>query len=235
VSVEPYPHSSVLPLPCLALITDRHQAGGRPLEELVVQAAEGGVDLVQVREKDLPPDELYELTCRIDRVLYPRTTLIFVNDRVDVVLAAAVDGVHLPERSVPPWPMTEMAQHVLTGKSIHGLAGITSPYSTGAHYLQFGTVFPSRSKPGREAAGLAALAEVCCAANRPVLAVGGIDASNAGAAIRAGAAGVAVISAIMAASDPKAAAAALRRAIDDAWLPLHGPKVPYPWGDQRRR
>lgn len=232
-----------LPRPCLALITDRQLAGSRPLAEIVARAVEGGVNLVQLREKDLPAGELHELACRL-RAVVSGGALLLVNDRLDVALAAGLDGVHLPETGLPVAEAVRLGATagLLVGRSVHDPGAAAQAIRDGAAYIQYGTVFPSRSKPGRAASGLDSLREVCQAVRAVVtagllpgsgaadegargapkggaggaLAVGGIDASNAAGAIRAGADGCAVISAIMAADDPRAAARALRRAIEEA-------------------
>src|SRR4051812_45582266 len=89
-----------LPIPCLALVTDRHQAQGRPLDAVVAAALDGGVNLVQLREKDLSARELWALAIRL-RELTEGRALLLVNDRLDVALAAGADGVHLAGHSLP--------------------------------------------------------------------------------------------------------------------------------------
>ncbi len=89
-----------LRLPTLCLITDRQRLGESPLEAVVEQAAKGGVNLVQLREKDLPAGELLALTGRVREVTRGHALLI-INDRLDVVMASGADGVHLPESGLP--------------------------------------------------------------------------------------------------------------------------------------
>ncbi len=213
---------SDLPRPCLVLITDRHAVGARPLETVVAAAVTGGVDLVQLREKDLAPAALARLAECLLGAIGDRARLV-VNGPVDVALAVGAAGVHLPEAA--PWPdpaLRAARPGFLVGRSVHDVAAARAAATSGADYVQFGTVFPSRSKPGRAAAGLTALAGVCRAVPCPVIAVGGIDAGNAAEVIRARAAGCAVISAILAAPDPEAATRALRAALDAAHTAVAG-------------
>jgi len=202
-----------LPVPCLALVTDRHQTGGRPLEAVVAAALDGGVNLVQLREKDLSARELYALARRL-RELTAGRALFLVNDRLDVALAVEADGVHLAGHSLPPAAARAVAGPTrLIGCSVHDRAEAEAAAQGGADYLLVGTLYPSRSKPGRAAAGPALVAELCAAVAVPLLGIGGITAHNAREVLAAGARGVAVISAIMAAADPAAAAAQLREAL----------------------
>ena len=202
-----------LPTPCLALVTDRHQTRGRPLEAVIGAALDGGVNLVQLREKDLSARELWAVAIRL-RELTEGRALFLVNDRLDVALAAGADGVHLAGHSLPP----AAARAVLgparvLGCSVHDLAEAEAAAAGDPDYLLVGTLYPSRSKPGREAAGPALVQDLRGAVEAPLLGIGGITAHNAREALYAGARGVAVISAIMAARDPAAAAAKLREAL----------------------
>jgi thiamine-phosphate diphosphorylase len=142
---------------------------------------------------------------------------VLVNRRIDVALAAALDGVHLGFDAAPP----ALARRLLGAGALLGLAthapGEASPAEQAElSYLQLAPIFPPLSKPPvRAPLGLAVLARAS-RAKLPVFAQGGIEAANAAACIEAGAAGVAVTGAILAADDPGAAAAKLRRALDEA-------------------
>ena len=198
------------------LIPARPRRGGRTLEEVASQAVEGGAHAVQIREKDLSTAELYELAATLHAVLRGRA-LLLVNDRIDVALAIGADGVHFPERALPAKQARDMARDVccIIGRSVHSVEAAVTAKADGADYVQVGTVFETASKPGRPAAGLILVREVRDAVSIPVIAVGGIDAGNAAAVIAAGAAGIAVIGAIMHADAPRQAPPGLRRAIDN--------------------
>ena len=200
------------------LISDRTRLRGRRLEEVASQAVDGGVHVVQLREKDLSGRELYELAITLHAVLRGRA-LLLVNDRLDVALAAGADGVHLPEQSLPGKAVREIAGDAcIVGRSVHGVESAVRAEGDGADFVVVGAVYETASKPGMAPAGVELVRAVGEAVRLPVIAVGGVSAGNVGDVVRAGADGVAVIGAIMDADDPKHAAERLRRALDDASL-----------------
>lgn len=201
-----------LPRPCLMLVTDRQRARG-PLEDAVAAAVAGGVNVVQVREHDLHAGDLLRLARNL-RAVTRGAALLLVNDRLDVALACGADGVHLPEAGMPPPEARWIAgPELLIGRSVHSVAGAKEAEDAGADYLVVGTVYPTTSHPGEFAAGPALVREVVAAVSLPVIAIGGITATNAGEVMRAGASGVAVVSAVLDAADVYAAARALRAAL----------------------
>ncbi|ABG05323.1 thiamine-phosphate pyrophosphorylase [Rubrobacter xylanophilus DSM 9941] len=207
------------------LITDRRRAR-IGLEEAVLAALRGGVDWVQLREKGGPAAGLYETALRIAPEARRRGVGVLVNDRVDVALAAGADGVHLAARSLPPAVARSLISGgMLLGVSVHSLQEARRAVEGGADYVTFGHVYPTASKPGLPPRGVRELARIVESVEVPVLAVGGIDASNVREVLSTGASGIAVISAILAAADPEGAARRLRRAVDD--LP-HRPRRPMP-------
>ena len=204
-------------LPSLMLITDRSRLRGRPLEEVASQAADGGVTAVQLREKDLSGGELYDLAVTVHAVLRGRA-LLLVNDRVDVAIAAGADGVHLPEHTLPLRKLRDyVGDACIVGRSVHSVEAAVQAEQEGADYVLAGAVYESRSHPGQPPAGPALVRAVAEAVHVPVLAVGGITPDRVAEVIEAGADGVAVISAVLDADDPKAAARALREALHNAY------------------
>ena len=207
-----------LTVPCLALVTDRSALGGRSLEEAVAQAIEGGANLVQLREKDpdgrsLPAAELLALAGKLRAVTQGRA-LFLVNDRLDVALACAANGVHLPERGLPVAIARRLAGDAfIIGRSVHSVAEAVRAQEEGADYVQVGTIFASRSHPDQPVAGLGLLEAVVGAVDIPILAVGGVTATNVGEALAAGASGAAVVSDILGAPSPREAARALAQAM----------------------
>jgi thiamine-phosphate pyrophosphorylase len=154
------------------------------------------VDLVQVRECGLDDASLLALTEGIRDALGGTEARVLVNDRVDVALAAAVAGVHLPASAVACGRIRAIVpDSFLVGRSVHSVGEALAAAADGAcDYLVFGTVFESQSKPaGHPIAGVDALAEVCAAVSIPVLAIGGITAERVPDIARAGAAGLAAI------------------------------------------
>ena len=137
-----------------------------------------------------------------------------MNDRLDVALACAADGVHLPEQGLPVAAARRLAgEGFIIGRSVHSAAEAVRAQEEGADYVQVGTIFASRSHRARPVAGLALLEAVAAAVRVPILAVGGITAANVGEAMPAGASGAAVISAILGAPSPREAARDLAQAM----------------------
>ena len=188
------------------------------------KAIKGGVNLIQLREKDLPAGELFALATRLRDVTRNRALLV-INDRLDVALAVGADGVHLPENGLPVsiarWLL---GQHAIIGRSVHSEEAAIEAERGGADYVQLGTIYATESKPDAEPAGPDLVRKVSSALSIPVLAVGGIGAENAGEVIEAGASGASVISAIVGAADPEAVTRELVEAMSEAWkrraLPL---------------
>ena len=206
-----------LPTPCLSLVTDGNVAAGLDLEEGVEAAVAGGVDLVQLREKELPAEEVY-LTAKRLRVITRDKALLFVNDRVDIALAAKCDGVQLGENAMPTSAARAVCgARLLIGRSVHSLEGAKRAEGDGADLLVLGTIFPTGSHPGAVTAGVELVRAVAEEVSLPVLAIGGINNDNVASVIRAGASGVAVISAISGSPDPETAASALKSKMLEAW------------------
>ena len=209
-----------LPAPCLCLVTDRKLCGvDAPdlLEEKVAAAVSGGVDMVQLREKDLPAGELLQLARKL-RSITAGKALLVINDRLDVALAAEADGLHLPEESIAVHDARRVVpSQLLVSKAVHDSAGASLAAGEGADCLVLGTIFPTSSKPGVKTGGLELIAAVTRLVEAPVLAIGGIDPSNVASVIRAGAKGIAVITAILGASDPEKAARELKHSMMAAW------------------
>jgi thiamine-phosphate pyrophosphorylase len=205
------------------LITDRKRTRG-DLSRLVHQALAGGVDCVQVREKGAPALALYATVLELLPRAAEAGASLLVNDRVDVALATGADGVHLAAKSLPPGAARELlGDGPLLGRSVHSLREAREAADAGVDYVTFGHVYPTSSKPGLPPRGLVQLAEIVESVEVPVLAVGGIDASNVGQVLRTGASGIAVISTVSEAPNPKAAAERLRRATLDS--PHHPRRV----------
>jgi thiamine-phosphate pyrophosphorylase len=203
-----------LTVPCLALVTDRRLCQALSLEEAVAQAVEGGANLVQLREKDLPAADLLALAEKLRAVTHLGRALLLVNDRLDVALACSADGVHLPELGLPVAAARRLAgEGFIIGRSVHSVAEAVRAQEEGADYVQVGTIFASRSHPDQPVAGLGLMEAVAAAVSIPILAVGGITVDNVGEAMAAGAGGAAVISAILGAPSTREAARGLAQAI----------------------
>ncbi|MCH8089413.1 MAG: thiamine phosphate synthase [Chloroflexi bacterium] len=203
----------------LHLVTDRSLCTETSLEDAVARAVEGGVEVVHLREKDLPPKELYHLASRLRKVTLGRALLI-INDRIDIALAISADGVHLPGDSVPTYVAKKLgADRLIVGRSVHSVEEALEAEAEEADYVILGTIYKTASHPGLRPAGLGLVREVREAVGLPVYAIGGIDASNAAEVVAAGADGIAVIRAILGAKDPRAAARGLARAVKGGTKP----------------
>ncbi len=201
------------PRPALMLVTDSARLHGRDLVEVVSAAVDGGVNVVQLRDKELPREEIRLLASALRQALAGRA-LLLVNSYPDVVTATDADGVHLPERGMTvATARAIVGEDRLAGRSVHSAEAARSAAREGVDYVVAGTVFATASKPDGEAAGVDFIRNVVAAIDVPVLAIGGITAANAADVMAAGAAGIAVIGAIMDANDPRSAAAALREAM----------------------
>jgi thiamine-phosphate pyrophosphorylase len=195
----------------LCLVTDRKQAPGEDIVRIVLEALEGGIRAVQLREKDLPARDLLRLARELREVTARHGARLLVNDRVDVAMAAAADGVHLGVASLPAREARRLlGPQALVGCSTHTLREVADAEEGGADFVTFGPVFftPSKAAYGPPA-GLPALAAACRAARVPVFALGGVGAGNLGEVLSAGAHGAAMISEVVAAPDPRAAASVL--------------------------
>ena len=209
-----------LPLPCLGLVTDRRQCGRRALEDVVVSAVAGGVNLVQIREKDLPASQLLALARRLRELINGRA-LLFVNDRVDVAVACGADGVQLGEEGLPVEAARRVAgRRLLVGRSVHSVEGAVTAEAQGADLLVVGAIFPSRSHAEPVPAGLGLLQQVSRRVRIPFLAIGGVTAENVPSVLEAGASGAAVISAIARSEDPRAASTKLAERMREAWASI---------------
>ncbi len=176
-------------------ITDRHAVEPKPLLPLILEAIRAGVDLVQIREKDLATRRLLELVESALASARGTKTRIVVNDRLDVALALAAHGVHLGSRSLPAEVVrAEVAKDFLVGVSCHSLEEALAAESACADYLVLGPIFetPSKIQYGPPL-GLTKLREVTAQVKVPVLALGGITVERVQPCLQAGAAGIAGI------------------------------------------
>ncbi|HEY5487906.1 MAG TPA: thiamine phosphate synthase [Candidatus Limnocylindrales bacterium] len=202
------------------LVTEESLSVGRRSERIVEAALESGVRVIQVREKDGSARRALEIALAVRRLTRRYDALLIVNDRIDVAIAAEADGVHLGQADLPVATARRLlGEAALIGLSITDAAQMGAPDAVLADCLGVGAVFPTGSKTDATLTGLpllAAIRAVEATSGAPIVAIGGIDAENAGAAIRAGADLVAVISAVTAAPDPGRAAAELLAAVRTA-------------------
>ncbi len=181
--------------PLLCYITDRKALPGEDLLPIIEQAVAAGIDLIQIRERDLPVRRLLALVEETVKRAGAGPTRILVNDRLDVAVAASAAGVHLPARGFPVEEVRRSYPELLIGASTHNLDELRRAADGGADFAVFGPVFetPSKKTYGPPV-GLEKLTEAVRAVNIPLLALGGVTLENAADCLRAGAAGLAAIS-----------------------------------------
>ena len=174
-------------------ITGRRQLpAGVSLLDSIGRNIAAGVDMIQIREKDMAARELLEAARAAVALARPRGTKILINSRVDVALAAGADGVHLPADSAAPGHIRRiMPVGFLIGVSCHRVEEVIAAEREGADFVVFGPVFPTPLKS--EPAGLMRLGEAARAVSIPVIALGGVDEVNAADCLAAGAVGIAGI------------------------------------------
>ena len=187
----------------------------RLLDRIAGMAA-AGATMIQVRERNLDDRQLLAFIEELKGTVAGTSTLVTVNDRVDLALAAGADGVHLKSDAPSVRDVRSVVgPHLMVGRSIHSVEEARSAQADGGcDYVLFGTVYRSASKPDTHPiAGVDGLAAVCRAVSVPVLAIGGITVSRAAEIRAAGAAGIAAISLFAEAQDPASVVEALRRAL----------------------
>ena len=192
----------------LYVITDRRLSRGRSHREVVEKAIAGGATCIQLREKELSTRDFFAVAQELRAITREKGVAFIVNDRLDVALAVGADGVHLGQDDLPLTAARRiMPPGMILGVSAGNLQEALAAQSQGASYLGVGAIFRTGTKmDAGEPIGLQALADLCCGVSIPVVGIGGITADNARLVIEAGAAGVAVISSVVAASDIAAAA-----------------------------
>ncbi len=194
------------------VITESFCAGRTALEvlDLVLDA---GVGIVQLREKDLGSRELYELAVEFRRRTEEAGALLIIDDRVDIALAAAADGIHLGQADLPVAAARRLAPDLIIGASSHSLEEALAAQEAGASYVNLGPIFPTATKPQAVSLGVEALSRIAPHLRIPWSTMGGINQANIAQVVARGARHPAVMSAVTAAPDVSAAARALRAAI----------------------
>lgn len=202
----------------LYLVTDRLQTGGRPLVSVIDQAVAGGLRAVQLRERDLAMRPLLALADELRASLRERHVRLLINDRVDLVMALGADGVHLRADSLP----VAVARHVLgpdrlIGVSAHSADDAVRAEADGADFVVLGPIYdtPSKRRYGGPI-GLRPLEEAGRRCRIPVFAIGGITVARVTEVRRAGAFGVAVLSAILSAASVESVTRQFLDALTDA-------------------
>lgn len=185
--------------PFIYPITDRQLAGSIPINQLVADLCRGGARLIQLREKDLTTRELYEVATGAVSAAHASGALLLVNDRPDIAIDSKADGVHLGDEDLEPAVARKvLGSEAIIGVSCHSLDDVESAEQQPVDYIAVGPVFPTDTKQLRyEVVGTELVRQARNLTALPLVAIGGINASNANDVIAAGADGLAVISALM--------------------------------------
>lgn len=208
----------------LYLVTDRQLSLPRTVEEVVQLAVRGGATVVQLREKDCSTREYVELAHRLKEILEPSRIPLIINDRIDVALAVGADGVHIGQSDMPYFDARRlMGPDALVGLSVETIEQGTEAENLDADYLGVSPIFSTPTKKDTTAEwGIEGLRSLRSKTRHALVAIGGINSSNARAVVEAGADGLAVVSAICAARDPEDASRTLRTIIEQTRREIKG-------------
>ena len=185
-------------------------------EHALREALAGGVDILQLREKDAPDDEILAAAATFRALCDEHGALFVLNDRPDLAAAGGADGVHIGQADAPIDRVREqVGRDLLIGLSTHSREQLAAALETDADYVCVGPVYATPTKPDYPAVGLELVRHAAQAVERPWFAIGGIDGTNVGEVAAAGAPRVAVVRAIRDAPEPRAAAAGLRAVLEE--------------------
>ncbi|MCL4545289.1 MAG: thiamine phosphate synthase [Chloroflexi bacterium] len=213
---------TALTLPEFHLVTPPH-IPPRRLVEVIQVAAVAGATVVQLRIKDSTLAEQLQITRMVVDVVGDAVPIV-VNGALEAARVSGISGLHLPDHDNRlGQARLLLGPRVLLGASVHSVASAQKAAAQGVDYLIFGNVFPTQTHPGSPGRGIAALSEVVTAVTVPVIAIGGIAVEQVGDVIAAGAAGIAVVSAIFATTNPGLATRRLAEALQASWHALQRP------------
>lgn len=199
----------------LYLVTDRSLSLGRSLESVVAQAVEGGVTMVQLREKDCSTLEFYEQAILLKKCLHPYNIPLIINDRLDIALACDAEGLHIGQSDMPyDIARKLLGRDKIIGLSVECIQDAVNANELDVDYIGISPVFGTPTKTDTAPAlGLNGVQEIVKVSRHPAVGIGGINKTNAAEVISAGAEGISVVSAIMSAIDPKESALELKSII----------------------
>lgn len=202
----------------LYLVTDNALARGGALTDIVRAAVEGGVTCVQLREKELGTRDFLQQATRLMQMLAPHRVPLVINDRIDIALACGAQGVHLGQSDLPVVHARRLLPAAtFIGLSVENLDQVEEASTLPVDYLGISPVFETATKADAPTPwGIERLQLARARSRLPMVAIGGINEGNARTVLRAGVDGLAVVSALCAADDPRDAAKRLRRLIDDS-------------------
>ena len=195
----------------LYLVTDRQLMSCDSLTEAVEQAILGGCTMIQLREKELSSLEFYNQAVAVKQVTDKYHIPLIINDRIDIAMAVQATGVHIGQHDLPAAAVRKViGENMLLGVSASSIAEAIQAQQDGADYLGVGAMFPTGTKTDADSVSMEELQKIRAAVSLPIVVIGGIYKGNAGRFKPMGIVGLAVVSAIIAQSDIKAAAAELK-------------------------
>lgn len=195
----------------LYLVTDRQLMSCDSLTEAVEQAILGGCTMIQLREKELSSLEFYNQAVAVKQVTDKYHIPLIINDRIDIAMAVQATGVHIGQHDLPAAAGRKIiGENMLLGVSASSIAEAIQAQQDGADYLGVGAMFPTGTKTDADSVSMEELQKIRTAVSLPIVVIGGINKGNAGRFKPMGIDGLAVVSAIIAQSDIKVAAAELK-------------------------
>lgn len=195
----------------LYLVTDRQLMSCDSLTEAVEQAILGGCTMIQLQEKELSSLEFYNQAVAVKQVTDKYHIPLIINDRIDIAMAVQATGVHIGQHDLPAAAVRKViGENMLLGVSASSIAEAIQAQQDGADYLGVGAMFPTGTKTDADSVSMEELQKIRAAVSLPIVVIGGINKGNAGRFKPMGIDGLAVVSAIIAQSDIKAAAAELK-------------------------
>ncbi len=202
----------------LCVVTDRKIAAGKDMLKIIAESLEGGAGIIQLREKNISSRDFLKIALEIKKIFKEyKGRLFIINDRVDIALACGADGVHLGQEDMPADAARKiLGPDAVIGVSVSKVSQAVKAESDGASYLGAGAVYRTPTKPGSGAIGLEGVEKISKAVKIPVIAIGGIKHENVAGVIAAGAAGVAVVSEVMACSSARCCVEKLLKKINHA-------------------
>ena len=187
------------------LVTDRKLVRDKSIQDVIFQAIKGGVSMVQIREKEISTRTFIKEAQEIKKLIEPFDVPLIINDRVDVALAIGADGVHIGQQDIPyPFVRKILGEDAIIGLSVETLQQVQEAEDYNVAYLGVSSIFPTNTKINKNQIwGLEGLKKVRASSHHSLIAIGGINLSNAASVFDVGADGIAVVSAICSAENPE--------------------------------
>ena len=199
----------------LYLVTNRDEMNEEKFLETIMEACEGGITMLQLREKDASTHDFYQLALKVKKITDSYMIPLIINDRIDICLAIDADGVHVGDDELPVWKTRELiGQEKILGVSAKTLnRGIEAKFE-GADYLGVGAIYPTKTKVQTKLTEMSELTKIATETKLPIVAIGGIKEENILSFQKSGISGVAIVSDIMQAKDVPQKVASLKELVE---------------------